>query len=92
LRMLSTSVERVRMQTHIRRHELGAVAPLLYTPEQAAEVINTSRTTLFALMRSGDIASVKIGRSRRIPHDALAEYVNRLRMEKGHSSSPTPAA
>ena len=46
-------------------------APLLYTPEGAAAKIATGRTTIYALMASGELRSVKIGRSRRIPAEAL---------------------
>ena len=53
-------------------------APLLYTPEGAAAKIATGRTTIYALMASGELRSVKIGRSRRVPAAALEEYVTRL--------------
>lgn len=55
---------------------------MLLTPEQAAEELNIGRTGLYALMASGDIESVKIGRSRRIPRAALDAYVNRLMTEQ----------
>jgi len=51
------------------------MTPLLYRPEEAAEVLSLSRTTVYELMSSGTIASVKIGRSRRISHEALEQYV-----------------
>jgi excisionase family DNA binding protein len=51
---------------------------LLFTPEQAATKLATGRTTVYALMASGELRSVKIGRSRRVPVAALEEYVGRL--------------
>jgi excisionase family DNA binding protein len=51
---------------------------LLHTPEEAATLLGISRTRVYLLMQAGDIASVKIGRVRRIPDDALTEYVERL--------------
>jgi excisionase family DNA binding protein len=51
---------------------------LLFTPEHAADKLDMGRTTVYALMASGELRSVKIGRSRRVPADALAEYVGRL--------------
>ena len=36
------------------------------------------RTTVYQLMASGELKSIKIGRSRRIPAAALEEYVGRL--------------
>ena len=53
-------------------------APLLYTAEGAATKIATGRTTIYALMATGELQSVKIGRSRRIPAAALEEYVAKL--------------
>jgi excisionase family DNA binding protein len=45
------------------------------TPEEAARRLSVGRTTLFALIASGEIPSVKIGRSRRVPAEALNNYV-----------------
>ncbi|MFI0718142.1 helix-turn-helix domain-containing protein [Streptomyces sp. NPDC021224] len=45
------------------------------TPEEAARRLSVGRTTLFALIASGEIPSVKIGRSRRVPAEALNDYV-----------------
>jgi excisionase family DNA binding protein len=53
-------------------------SPLLLTPERAAERLDCGRTTIYALITSGDLASVKIGRLRRIPATALEDYVDRL--------------
>jgi excisionase family DNA binding protein len=52
---------------------------ILLTPERAAEQLDVGRTTVYGLITSGELDSVKIGRSRRIPADALVAYVERLR-------------
>ena len=52
---------------------------MLHPPEEAAELLTISRSQMFELIARGEIESVKIGRLRRIPHDALAAYVERLR-------------
>lgn len=54
-------------------------APLLLPPEDAARELGIGRTQMFALIKDGEIDSVKIGRSRRVPRVALVEYVERLR-------------
>lgn len=51
---------------------------LLLTPEEVAERLSISRTKVFALLRAGDVPSVKIGNSRRVPTAALEAYVARL--------------
>lgn len=49
----------------------------LLTIAEAAEQLAIGRTTLYALMASGEIASVKIGRSRRIRPEALDAFIER---------------
>jgi excisionase family DNA binding protein len=51
---------------------------LLFTPEDAGAKLKIGRTRMFALLKSGELQSVKIGRSRRIPAAALTDYVERL--------------
>jgi excisionase family DNA binding protein len=55
--------------------------PLVLTIEQAAKRLGIGRTLMYALVSSGEIESVTIGRLRRIPVECLTEYVNRLRTE-----------
>ena len=45
------------------------------TVEEAARRLGVGRTTMYALLASGEIPSVTIGRLRRIPAEALNEYV-----------------
>lgn len=52
---------------------------LLYKIPEAVEVSSLSRSRLYELMDRGDLEFVKIGRSRRIPVDALESLVERLR-------------
>jgi len=55
--------------------------PLLYTIFEAATALRISRTKLYELLDSGEIESVHIGRSRKIPTDTLRSYIDRLRKE-----------
>jgi excisionase family DNA binding protein len=48
---------------------------VLLRPEEVAQALSIGRSTVFALMRSGELRSVKIGKSRRVPVDAMTEYV-----------------
>lgn len=56
--------------------------PLLLTIEECADRLRVGRTRMFALISGGQIETVTIGRSRRIPASALAAYVDRLRAEQ----------
>jgi excisionase family DNA binding protein len=55
--------------------------PLLIRPEQAADLLGIGRTTIYALMRSGALRSVRVGGLRRITPGALAEFVSHLEEE-----------
>jgi excisionase family DNA binding protein len=57
----------------------NATEPLLVTAEQAARSLSICRTKVYELLRNGELESVRIGTSRRIPASALDEYVDRLR-------------
>ncbi|WP_131787999.1 helix-turn-helix domain-containing protein [Protofrankia symbiont of Coriaria ruscifolia] len=52
---------------------------LLLTTTEAAELLGVSRTTVYELLNTEQIESVRIGRARRIPRTALVAYVDRLR-------------
>ena len=52
---------------------------LLLTPERAAERLDVGRTTIYELIATGKLRSVKINRSRRIPTADLEDYVRQLR-------------
>jgi excisionase family DNA binding protein len=55
---------------------------LVMTVEEAAQRLGIGRTFMYALVKSGAIESVCIGRLRRIPEDALIAFVRALRV--GH--------
>ena len=61
-----------------RTMETRAVAPVLYRVDEAAQALRLSRSVIYELIRSGRLRTVKEGRSRRVPVDALAEYVASL--------------
>jgi excisionase family DNA binding protein len=51
---------------------------LLLTPDEAATALGIKRTFLYHLLTSGQLYSVKVGRTRRVPLIALQEYVAHL--------------
>lgn len=57
----------------------AAPRPLLLSVDQAAESLGVGMTLMRALVSSGEVESVKIGRLRRVPADALSAYVALLR-------------
>jgi len=54
----------------------------LLTVEEAAESIGIGRTTMFALLKQGEVESVLVGRLRRVPVSAIEDYLGRLAAEQ----------
>ncbi len=59
---------------------------LLLTAEQASASLAICRTKVYELLRNGQLESIRIGASRRIPAAALAENVERIRDEQRRES------
>lgn len=51
---------------------------ILLRVEEVARMLDIGRCRVFDLISSGDLVSVKIGASRRIPEQAVRDYVARL--------------
>ena len=56
-----------------------AVEKLLLKPEEAAEILSIGRSKVYELIGTGELASVRIGACRRIPAEALSDFVAGLR-------------
>lgn len=52
---------------------------LLYAIPDAADQISVSARVMERLISDGEVESVKVGRRRLVPHDALTDYIDRLR-------------
>jgi excisionase family DNA binding protein len=50
----------------------------LYSPQQASEYLNISRSSLYVLLKENKLRSVRIGRSRRILLTDLTRFVETL--------------
>lgn len=61
---------------------------ILHPTSEVAQQLGVSLTTAKALIKSGELRSVKIGRARRVPTDALHEYVQRLDAEQNGRVAP----
>ncbi|MES9602181.1 helix-turn-helix domain-containing protein [Actinomadura sp. NPDC000929] len=54
---------------------------LVLTVDEAAERLRVSRWTLYNLIRSNQLRTVKIGRRRLVPVNSLVEYLDQLTEE-----------
>ena len=60
--------------------------PRLLSINLACKILGLSRTSLYALMASGRIRSVTVGRRRFVPREAIDEFVASLPTEYGRSA------
>ncbi|MEN2420802.1 helix-turn-helix domain-containing protein [Streptomyces rimosus] len=60
---------------------------VLLTVEEAARRLRIGRTTCYSLISSGELESIPVGRLRRVPADAPAEYVARRRRANGSADA-----
>jgi excisionase family DNA binding protein len=49
--------------------------PVMFTPVQVSKIISVSKSQVFALMKTGELESLTIGRSRRVSQDQLIKYI-----------------
>ncbi|MEU8386216.1 helix-turn-helix domain-containing protein [Streptosporangium sp. NPDC048865] len=54
---------------------------LLVSAGEASEMLGIGKTKIYELMASGELRSVKIGRSRRTPVEALTAFVSAIEQE-----------
>ncbi|WP_183988165.1 helix-turn-helix domain-containing protein [Deinobacterium chartae] len=53
----------------------GLPASLVHTPQEAATLLHIGKNTLHALLRSGRLRSVRVGRKYLIPSSAIQEFL-----------------
>jgi excisionase family DNA binding protein len=65
--------------TDLPHEQIGGVhGEALLSPEEAAEALGVGRSRVYDLMRTRQLLSVRIGKSRRVPVAAVHAYVERL--------------
>ncbi|QDP95084.1 helix-turn-helix domain-containing protein [Microlunatus elymi] len=52
------------------------VSALAYRVEEAADAVGVSKSQIYELIRSGQLRTVKLGRRRLVPVQALADYID----------------
>jgi len=58
--------------------EVAHTAPRLLSIKHACRLLGLSRTSLYALLASGKLRSVTVGRRRFVPSDAIEEFIAAL--------------
>jgi len=79
--MITASEE--KKSRHERRHPTSAPRDGLATVQEAAEFLNMCRTSVYAMMRDGELPSVSIRNAKRIPWAALHKITDAAMQEGG---------
>lgn len=58
-----------------------ALGDFVYTPAEVQAMLKISRSTVYELLRTGDLPSAKVGHSIRITRKDLEAYLNRSALE-----------
>jgi len=66
------------MSVDVLNGEADRGVPRLLSIKQACRLLGLSRTTFYALLASGKLRSVTIGRRRFVPSDAIDEFITTL--------------
>jgi excisionase family DNA binding protein len=61
-------------------------SPRLYRIDEVVASLGLGRTVVFDLLRTGELRSVTIGRSRRVPADWLDEFIETLKARAGDAA------
>jgi excisionase family DNA binding protein len=71
------------LSMHVRREAINPwreeLRPALLTVKQAARMLNLGRSTVYNLIAGGRLDVVHIGRSTRVPIDAITKFISELR-------------
>lgn len=58
------------------------MGPELLTVKEAEQKLKLGHTKVYELLRSGELPSIKIGRSRRVTSEGLKEFIQRKVQEQ----------
>jgi excisionase family DNA binding protein len=62
--------------------------PLLLKPGEAADLLGVSRSTIYQLLGSGQVPSMRVGKLLRVPAAALQRWVNERAAEAVETVEP----
>jgi excisionase family DNA binding protein len=78
------------MSYHIiaaRSQAASPAVPLAVPPLAVSKMLSLGLTSVYGLMRSGELRSFRVGRARRIILDSVSDYIERRAVHDGHATS-----
>ena len=74
----------VKARCHMAESSSGDISGVKFlTVAEVASVMRVSKMTVYRLVHSGDLPAVRVGRSFRVPEDAVDEYLRRSFFQTG---------
>lgn len=73
----TTMIQTKRAAQVGQKMDIPVAQRLLMRPDEAAAMLSVGRSTIYELMRRGELPSVHIGRASRIPTSAIVHFVKR---------------
>ncbi len=74
----------VKARCHMAESSSGDISGVKFlTVAEVAAVMRVSKMTVYRLVHSGELPAVRVGRSFRVPEDAVDEYLRRSFFQTG---------
>lgn len=64
----------------------GTLEQQLFTIEETRAITRLGRSLLYEKLRNGELRSVTIGRSRRIPKAAIQDFISKLERDQAYEA------
>ena len=61
--------------TEDRKAQVIEQLPVLLTPKDVMDILGVGKNTVYRLLNSGELSSVRVGKNWRISSEALARYI-----------------
>jgi excisionase family DNA binding protein len=64
-----------------RRNDMPMIeanVPMMFDMKTVAKILSVSRSTVYQLLKSGELKAVRVGRVRRVSQNQLVEYIMKL--------------
>lgn len=62
---------------------IEANVPVMFDMKTVAKILSMSRSTVYQLLKTGELKAVRVGRVRRVSQNQLVEYIMKLEQKEG---------
>lgn len=84
----NVAVKRRTVTARTAQARTSTTSTMLLSVMDVAHLLGCGRTFVYELIGAGELKTVKLGRLRRVPTDAVESLISRLRSESGADSRP----